>query len=213
MVRGLGVVVLLVLSLAAPAAADDVALDWSVMDRLSGPASIDESAPVRSATVRVAVDATGACPREPHFALDGDAVQAREAPGCAFDITSVEPGKHHLTLDDAAGDELAATDVDLRDLLVVSLGDSVASGEGNPDPGRIGFHWLEQRCHRSLRSGAAQAARAVEQGDRHSDVTFVPLACSGATIDVGLLGAYDGVQPNRRRGPLPPQVDVLDRLR
>jgi lysophospholipase L1-like esterase len=217
MVRGLGAALLLVLlaAAAAPSAAatDEVALDWSVMDRLTGPTSIDESGPVRQATLRVAVDAGGACPREPHFALDGDAARAREAPGCAFDLANVPPGEHRLTLDDAAGDELAQTDVDLRDLLVVSLGDSVASGEGNPDPGGVGVHWLEQRCHRSLRSGAAQAARAVEQGDRHSVVTFVPLACSGATIDAGLLGAYDGVQPNRHLGPLPPQVDVLERLR
>jgi len=211
MVRGLGVALLLVLLCAVPASADEATLDWSAADRFAGLASIDESAPVRGATLRVAVDANGACPREPQFALDGTAIATHAAPGCTFELANVQPGEHRLTLDDAAGDELAATDVDLRDLLVVSLGDSVASGEGNPD-GR-GLHWLEKRCHRSLRSGAAQAVRAVEQGDRHSVVTFVPLACSGATIDVGLLGSYDGVQPNRRLGPLPPQLDVLERLR
>jgi lysophospholipase L1-like esterase len=210
MLRGLGVALLLVLLSAAPAAADDVALDWSVADRLAGLASIDESAPARAATLRVAVDATGACPRDPRFELDGDAISAHAVAGCAFDLAPVQPGEHRLTLDDDQGDEQAGIDLDVRDLLVVSLGDSVASGEGNPDG--PGVHWLEKRCHRSLRSGAAQATRAVERGDRHSVVTFVPLACSGATIDVGLLGDYDGVQPNRRRGSLPPQVDVLDRL-
>jgi lysophospholipase L1-like esterase len=207
MLRGLGVALVLVLLLAVPAAAEEVVLDWSVADRLAGLASIDESASARAASLRVAVD--GSCPREPRFELDGEVVSARPHAGCAFDIAPVQPGERRLTLAGADGDQ-AAVDVDLRDLLVVSLGDSVASGEGNPDG--PGVRWLEKRCHRSLRSGAAQAARAVERGDRHTVVTFVPLACSGATIDAGLLGAYDGVQPDRRRGPLPPQADVLDGL-
>ena len=191
MVRGLGIAVVLVLLCAAPAAADKVALDWSVADRLAGPASVDESAPARAVTLQVAVDSTGACPRDPRFELDGNAITSRPTAGCAFDLAPVKPGEHRLTLDGDQGDEQAEIDLDAHDLLVVSLGDSVASGEGNPDG--PGIHWLEKRCHRSLRSGAAQATRAVERGDRHSVVTFVPLACSGATIDAGLLGAYDGV--------------------
>ena len=212
MLRGLGIAVVLLVLCAVPAAADGVALDWSVADRLNGPPSIDESAPARATTLRVAVDANGACPRDPRFALDGEAISAHATAGCAFDLAPVQPGEHRLKLDDDQGEEQAATDVDVRDLLVVSLGDSVASGEGNPDPEGPGFHWLEKRCHRSLRSGAALATRAVERGDRHSVITLVPLACSGATIDAGLLGAYDGVQPDRRRGQLPPQLDVLDQL-
>ncbi|HEU4702693.1 MAG TPA: GDSL-type esterase/lipase family protein [Conexibacter sp.] len=211
MVRGLGVAVLMVLLCAAPAMAEEATLDWSVVDRLAGPASVDESAPARAAALRVAVDAAGTCPNDPNFKLDGATIAARPAPGCAFDLAPIQPGRHTLALEGADGGRVAQTDVDLRDLLVVSLGDSVASGEGNPDG--PGIRWLERRCHRSLRSGAAQAASAVERGDRHSVVTFVPLACSGATVDTGLLGAYDGVEPNRRRGPLPPQLDVLERLR
>src|SRR3954465_2330206 len=97
--------------------------------------------------------------------------------------------------------------IDAPDYVVASIGDSVASGEGNPDVSPRG--WLERRCHRSLRSGAALAARAVELGDRHSVVTLVPLACSGATVGEGLLAPYDGVEPNRAKGALPPQVDQL----
>jgi hypothetical protein len=56
---------------------------------------------------------------------------------------------------------------------------------------------------RSSWAGPAQAALAIEQADPHSTVTFVSLACSGASIDKGLLG--------RHRGQ-PPQVDELARL-
>jgi lysophospholipase L1-like esterase len=60
-----------------------------------------------------------------------------------------------------------------------------------------------------MRSGAAQAAAAVAAGDPHSSVTFLPLACSGATVPEGLLGPYAGVQPDRALGDLPAQVDQL----
>jgi hypothetical protein len=84
------------------------------------------------------------------------------------------------------------------DQLIVSIGDSVASGEGNPDvPGLIGQEprWLLRRCHRSLRSGHAQAALQIERDDPVADVTFVPLGCSGATVLEGLVGPYKGTQP------------------
>ncbi|MGZ5356167.1 MAG: SGNH/GDSL hydrolase family protein [Solirubrobacterales bacterium] len=89
--------------------------------------------------------------------------------------------------------------------LVVSLGDSVASGEGNPD-GRNPVRWQSRRCHRSLRSGQALAsteALAAEAADR-----FVSFACSGAQIDVGVLGPYKGIEP-RGDEPLKPQVESL----
>lgn len=83
--------------------------------------------------------------------------------------------------------------------LIVSIGDSVASGEGNPDVrGRLGRppRWLFERCHRSLVSGHAKAALAIERDDPDADVSFVPLGCSGATVTKGLLGEYRG-QPRQ----------------
>ncbi len=98
------------------------------------------------------------------------------------------------------------TDADpAGDHLVVSLGDSVASGEGNPD-GRDPVRWQSRRCHRSLRSGQALAATealGAEAADR-----FVSFACSGAQIDVGLLAPYRGIEP-RGSEPLKPQVENL----
>jgi lysophospholipase L1-like esterase len=92
------------------------------------------------------------------------------------------------------------------DQLIVSIGDSVASGEGNPDVrGRLGRppKWLLAVCHRSLLSGHAQAALAIERDDLDTDVSFVPLGCSGATVHKGLLGEYLGQ---------PKQVDQVNAL-
>ncbi|MDQ2082289.1 hypothetical protein RA307_19035 [Xanthobacteraceae bacterium Astr-EGSB] len=130
----------------------------------------------------------------------------------------------------------ATTEIAVRDLLVAGLGDSIASGEGNPDrpvaladdgfcfrtfaagseyfrPGRVGFkgdkscegargaandmsewsrlsaRWMSSACHRSLYSYQLRAALALAIENPHLAVTFLPLACTGATIDVGLFGA------------------------
>jgi len=48
------------------------------------------------------------------------------------------------------------------------------------------------RCHRSMLSGQARAALMLEKADPHTSVTFLHLACSGATIAEGLNGKYGG---------------------
>lgn len=59
----------------------------------------------------------------------------------------------------------------------------------------LGPRWRSRQCHRSARSGQVEAARLLEEGDPHSSVTFVHLACSGATIARGLVGSYGGQEP------------------
>jgi lysophospholipase L1-like esterase len=103
----------------------------------------------------------------------------------------------------------------LSDHLIVSIGDSVASGEGNPDrPARLAglrpAGWRNLPCHRSLRSGHALAAMQVLGAGWPSG--FRGLGCSGATIDVGLLGEYRGIEPPDNDALQPPQVDELERL-
>jgi lysophospholipase L1-like esterase len=99
----------------------------------------------------------------------------------------------------------------LKEFLVVSLGDSFASGQGNPDkagkarfilPGLDEFvfdcpmkeeaDWLEPGAHRSLASGPSFAANSIEfqtQAPDEHDVadlyatTFLSFASSGATIE------------------------------
>jgi lysophospholipase L1-like esterase len=197
-----------------PAAAS-LGLEWSVPERLRDvdrdgtvdPASLAEAAE-RSTTVRLRVLGVGGCAGELTWLLDGEEANPARGEGCEFELRLRDGEPHELELE--AGDEKATEAIQARDALVVSIGDSVASGEGNPD--RFGPRWVERRCHRSMRSGAARAAVALERGDRHTAVTFVPLGCSGATIEEGLLGEYAGADPDRRLGNLAPQLDELAEL-
>ena len=108
----------------------------------------------------------------------------------------------------------AAGTAGVRDYLIVSLGDSLASGEGVPDsPGaydiaigktwsilsfreRRAVRWEDRRCHRSRRSGPSQAAKAFEDADPKTSVTFVSLACSGATLPQVIDQRYEGQEPS-----------------
>jgi len=128
--------------------------------------------------------------------------------------------------------ERLTEEIQVRDILIAGLGDSIASGEGNPDrpvelssggfcfrnylgggeyyrPGRARFQgdkscgtggalpqwqrfnaqWSNAACHRSLYSYQARTALALAVRHPHVAVTFLPLACTGATIDRGLLGS------------------------
>jgi hypothetical protein len=86
-----------------------------------------------------------------------------------------------------------------QDRLIVALGDSVASGEGNPEvpqtfsdffglfkhvhrPAQWGDNPDAAAAHRSSFGFPAQVAGMLEQEDPHSSVTFVDLAASGATL-------------------------------
>jgi hypothetical protein len=126
------------------------------------------------------------------------------------------------------------SDIQVRDVLVAGMGDSIAAGEGNPDravrlsdegfcfrrfdgleyyrPGRSGFsgnrscntvpgdysamsdwakqgaRWMSGACHRSLYSYQMRTAITLAIENPHLAVTFVPLGCSGATINIGFLG-------------------------
>src|SRR6202171_3133730 len=126
------------------------------------------------------------------------------------------------------------TEIMVRDIFIAGLGDSIASGEGNPDrpiglsdqgfcfrsylamaytqyyrPSRAGYKggraceapdslqvwqrqsalWFNSACHRSLYSYQTRTALALAVQYPHIAVTFLPLACTGATIADGLFGA------------------------
>jgi lysophospholipase L1-like esterase len=127
-----------------------------------------------------------------------------------------------------------ATEIAVRDIFIAGLGDSIASGEGNPDraialsdegfcfrsylgsaaaqyyrPSRAGYKggraceapdtlqnwqrqsalWFNNACHRSLYSYQTRAALALAVQYPHIAVTYLPLACTGATIADGLFGS------------------------
>jgi len=77
--------------------------------------------------------------------------------------------------------------------------------------GSKGAKWQDRQCHRSHFSSQAQAALALEQSDPKTSVTFINLACSGATITEGLLGVYIG-QESAGFYPLSPQVEAAREL-
>jgi lysophospholipase L1-like esterase len=127
-----------------------------------------------------------------------------------------------------------ATEIMVRDIFIAGLGDSIASGEGNPDrpvalsdegfcfrsylgtagaqyyrPSRAGYKggraceapdslqvwqrqsalWFNSACHRSLYSYQTRTALALAAQYPHIAVTYLPLACTGASISDGLFGS------------------------
>lgn len=138
--------------------------------------------------------------------------QRRTAGACRLDLPVPAEGAYVAALTVTTQNGQTATTVQrviLRDWLIVSLGDSYASGEGNPDvprgPSTVG-EWHDRRCHRSQISGPAQAALELERRDPQSTVTFLSYACSGARIRRGLIGNYGGLVP--QRPPIPPQIEA-----
>ncbi|WP_407180168.1 hypothetical protein [Bradyrhizobium sp. STM 3562] len=151
------------------------------------------------------------------------------------------------TVDVASGQDAPqriSTVIKVRDVLIAGLGDSIASGEGNPDrpvaladegfcfryylgtagqqyyrPSRAGYKggraceapdtlsnwqrhaalWFNPACHRSLYSYQTRTALALAVQYPHIAVTYLPLACTGATIANGLFGSQRAREcpPNR----------------
>lgn len=115
--------------------------------------------------------------------------------------------------------------INLRDYLIVSLGDSLASGESVPDSiGEYKVHlrtvqktihtvqWKDRRCHRSARSGPALTAEAIENANSHTSVTFVSFACSGAEVKNLIDTPYNGSESRGEVGKLDPQVIAASKL-
>ena len=53
----------------------------------------------------------------------------------------------------------------------------------------LGARWLSQACHRSLYGYQLRTALALAVENPHVAVTFLPLACTGASIDNGVLSS------------------------
>ncbi len=124
-------------------------------------------------------------------------------------------GKHTVTVTGTNGSqkEAGSGTITLKDFLIVGLGDSNASGEGNPDNPGLSVGWVDPRCDRSHWSYQAQTAAVLEHASDDASVTFVHLACSGASIESGLLGSYRGINdPGAGAAPILPQVDQLQAL-
>jgi hypothetical protein len=89
----------------------------------------------------------------------------------------------------------------VRDWLIIGLGDSNGSGQGNAP-------YVDGLCDRSVKSYQYQAAKYIEDQDPHSSVTFVWDACSGAHTDQLWKNSYEGQEPSGG-DVLPPQIEQV----
>jgi len=105
--------------------------------------------------------------------------------------------------------------VKVRDILIAGLGDSFASGDGNPnlpvefsDTRRFrslyplrrvndasgSATWSDRLCHRSLYGQQLRIALQIAIENRQAAVTFLDYSCSGASVDEGILGPQTYVE-------------------
>jgi hypothetical protein len=174
---------------------------------------------------------------------DGDTPPQQVTVKCEEEVTlRVRSGRPTITTVDITlpdnSVQSVSSEILVRDLLIAGLGDSIASGEGNPDrpvalssdgfcfrrflgttrseyfrPGRAGYRgdkacdlearpspadtdwsrtgarWMSAACHRSLYSYQLRTALQLAVESPRIAVTFVPLACTGASIADGLVGS------------------------
>jgi len=92
-------------------------------------------------------------------------------------------------------------------LIIVSIGDSLAAGEGNPNSfNGVSASWSSAPCHRSQNNGRRFASNRINNLDGVT-TQFADFSCSGAKIDEGLLGTQLTSQPNVNNTLMPPQID------
>ncbi len=121
----------------------------------------------------------------------------------------------------AEGETGISTTIVVKDLLIAGLGDSFASGEGNPDvpvelsgtarhrnlyPRRArndasgNARWMDEICHRSLYGHQLRAALQIAIENPQAAVTFLGFSCSGAAVEEGILGPQEHVDYISRDG-------------
>lgn len=208
-------------SAAVPAPAP-TGMGWTVIDRYGGDANgdglIDEPTELSPAglnvfAVRVLPSAAVCAELErATWRVDGESAEPEEIEAGA-DCNAVlwVEGEGEHTIKVLARNRAEVARVEVEDELIVALGDSVASGEGNPE-GNGPDRWLDTPCHRSAAAGFQQAANQLGKVDRRRSITFVSLACSGARIDKGLLGSYAGIEPAPGKASYLAQVDRLEEI-
>lgn len=154
--------------------------------QLDYPTTADEVTPPDGFPVDLIVDGADDCAEADYVFTVGDDELDTDQEKCTFS-TKLDEGSHEvvLSVDDV---ELGTETVEVDDVLIVAMGDSYSSGEGNPESSGAPWRDDKSQCHRSANAGPAKAALEAEEASDQTSVTFVHLACSGATIDDGLLG-------------------------
>jgi hypothetical protein len=99
---------------------------------------------------------------------------------------------------------------------------SCENGSSSPsaasDWARHGARWMNPACHRSLYSYQLRTMLAIAIEQPHLAITFLPLACTGATIEAGMFSSQAAddcpwvVGIDNCSGRAPAQVDELKAL-
>lgn len=124
------------------------------------------------------------------------------------------PGGAEISVN-VVGEPPIIAEARVRDLLIAGMGDSFASGEGNPnqpvafaeqrrfrnmyperkqnDAGGSAV-WTDELCHRSLYGQQLRAALQIAVENPQATVTFLDYSCSGASVAEGILGPQTYVE-------------------
>lgn len=191
-----------------PAAAAGQSCRW----RLSGAVAADADPSGFVAATQRALPAGGTV-------VTGDCRELRVVVPSNPNEPKAVTGQATLTRTLPNGGEATVTVVP-QDRLILGLGDSFTSGEGNPerpalfsgapwtggnlparDPDPVSLaakdtraQWTDRWCHRSVYSWQIRTALEAALSDPHQSFTILPYGCSGATITEGVLYEYDGVE-------------------
>jgi len=191
--------------------------NWAVLDGLPGIRDLDPSEWKANVFLRRG-DAKYTCPAGTRFhwsvkPLDGGKVLRKPDPGCSFSLRVSRLGRYEVTATKETrrngrwqreDDPTARRTVLLKDWLIVGLGDSNGSGEGNPST----FYY--DRCNRGTASYQFQTALYVEQQDPRTSVSFIHASCSGARIEHLVDRSYPGTRA--ASPPLDPQIEQVSFL-
>ncbi len=137
----------------------------------------------------------------------GGTTQTLPGDGCRVKAKVKSLGTYSVTAEELKGGVPDGTTVRndkvvVRDWLIVGLGDSNGSGQGNPP-------YIYDQCDRSETSHQFQVAKYIEDHDPRSSVTFLWASCSGARSDQVWRNGYEG-QEASKGSTLPPQLDQVE---
>lgn len=128
--------------------------------------------------------------------------------GCTPEIDVSGLGTYRVraenTKDGTKAPATGSEGVKVNDLVIVGVGDSNGSGEGNPS-------FTVRRCARGVTSYQFQVADYIEHQDDHTSVTFIFSACSGASVAHLITADYRGTVPVES-AKLPPQFEQVGDL-
>ena len=134
-----------------------------------------------------------------------EVLKIESSKGCTVIAQVPEGQSHHVSV--SADGAPRSTNIRVNAIVVAALGDSYASGEGNPDqpatyPSKVPSgndwftrgptptrkaRWWDEQCHRSLVSWPVLAALRLALQSPHHVIMLLDFACSGATIENGIF--------------------------